>query len=70
MIFVLPWDMGDCCGRLRMNDCMICKCHLQLSQGLNGTTYQYSAIRIWEELDKYAGSRERLAEGRWGGNWQ
>ena len=64
------WDMGDCCGNHRTNDCMVCKCHLPLSQALNGTTYQFSAINIFKEYQKFGGSRVAALEGRWAGNWQ
>ena len=44
------WDMGNCCGRIKLHDCMICKCHLPLSQALNGTTYQFSNINYYEQV--------------------
>ena len=64
------WDMGNCCGRLRSNDCMICKCHLPLSQALNGTTYQWSAIRHYQEFNKHNIALENHANGYYAGNWQ
>ena len=64
------WDMGDCCGRIRSNDCMICKCHLPLSQALNGTTYQKSGIRHQRELSRYGRAAIASQNGNYMGNWQ
>ena len=64
------WDMGDCCGRIIMNDCMICKCHLPLSQALNGTTYQWSAINYFQEYGKHAYAVNAARDGVNPGNWQ
>jgi len=64
------WDAGDCCGRLRMNDCMICKCHVPLSQSFNGTTYQWSAINYRREESKVIIALFAHKKGLDTGNWQ
>ena len=64
------WDMGNCCGRVRMMDCMICECHLPLSEALNGTTYQWSAVNYRNEWGKLAIASMRFRENLFYGNWQ
>jgi len=64
------WDMGDCCGRIRSHDCMLCKCHVPLSQSLNGTTYQWSAINYFQEYGKHAYAVNAARDGVNPGNWQ
>jgi hypothetical protein len=49
---------------------MICECHLPLSEALNGTTYQWSAVRYREEWLKISSASFGLRENRFYGNWQ
>ena len=63
------WDMGNCCGRIKLHDCMISKCHLPLSQALNGTTYQFSNINFFEQTTIISNSGYQYEEGGWYGNW-
>ena len=62
--------MGSCCSRARANDCMVCKCHLPLSEALNGTTYQWSGIRYQTQLKKLDMGLMNHVNGGYGGNWQ
>jgi hypothetical protein len=49
---------------------MICECHLPLSEALNGTTYQWSAVNYRNEWGKLAIASMRFRENLFYGNWQ